>query len=225
MKNKVILFALAGLIFWSCEKTDVDTVDMTYDYYPLSSGSFTVFNVVEYSHNDFTNTVDTNTYLLKEMFDSTFIDGEGRTAYLLKRYKSPVLDSAEWILSDVWTVYKGNESVERTEENVVFVKLTFPLRRSKTWDGNARNDSSSQTYTVLDYDLKSTIGDKSFAKTCRINQFEKRNLIEDELAEEIYARDFGLVFKVNRKLQYNPADSSIVSGFNHIWTYKESGIE
>ena len=217
----LILFA-----FWSCQKTDEDTFDAGYNYFPIQTGYYTIFKVQEYTYDDFTSTIDTNIYLLKEKFDSSFTDGEGRNAYLLKRYTKADVDSiTDWKLVDVWTAYKGKDQAERFEENVTFIKLIFPLKRNKSWDGNAKNDSLSQIYKVLDYDLKEAYGGKTFMQTCRINQYENKNLIEDELSEEVYARDFGLVFKVMRKLSLNPADSSIVKGYDYTWTYKESGLE
>jgi hypothetical protein len=226
MKKLLIisLALVAGVI--SCQKPDEDVADMGYDYFPLESGQYIIYDVVETTYDDFLDTVYVNEYILKELVDSVMIDGEGRKVYQLKRFINSGSDSViVWTISDVWTAYRGQDRAERTEENVTYVKLVFPLRRSKTWDGNARNSLGEQKYKVLDYELKAQIGAAIFGRTARINHLSNKNLIEEQLSEEVYARGIGLVLKVQRDVKINPADSTINSGFEHRWTYLEHGKE
>jgi len=98
------------------------------------------------------------------------------------------------------------------------------LKLGKTWNGNARNDSISQDYTVLNYDFKMVIGGVSFGRTSRINQKDNVNLVEDQFAEDIYGRNIGLVQRVNRDITIDPSDSTL-GGFEFSWVYKEHGKE
>ena len=77
----------------------------------------------------------------------------------------------------------------------------------------------------MDYDLKTIVGGKSYMSTCRVNEKVNANLIEDQLEEEVYARDIGLVYRVKRDLVLNPSDSSITKGSDISWSLLESGVE
>ena len=224
MKNYSLYLLLLVFVI-SCSKTDEDVQDLGYNYLPLETGNFIIYTVTETTYDDFNDTVLTEVYLLKETIGSSFLDLEGRTSYKLNRYTKPDFDTVEvWKFKDFWTVYKGSSHAERTEENVTFVNLTFPLRLGKIWDGNARNDSVSQDYTVLNYDFRMKIGDATFNRTTRINQFENTNLIEEQLAEDIYAEHVGLVQRINRDITIDPSDSTL-GGFEFSWVYNEHGKE
>lgn len=225
--KKLLFISIAIIItVLSCQKADEDTLDMAYDYLPVESGNYIIYNVKETTYDDFKDTVYVVDYLMKEVMDSAVLDLEGRNVFQLKRFVNSGDDSLiVWSLSDVWTIYKGQDRVERTEENVTYVSLVFPLRRSKTWDGNARNTLGEQQYKVLDYDLKSQIGASIFGRTARINHLSNKNLIEDQLSEEVYARNVGMVQRIERDVKINPSDSTIISGFETSWTYLEHGKE
>ncbi len=221
MKNVLVILAVL-LSFMSCERTDEDIPDLGYDYYPLSDSSYVMYQVVEYIYDEFQGTRDSNGYQLLELVDTAYTDLSGRTIHNLVRF-TRASDTVDWKLKDVWTVYKGDDRLERMEENVTFVRLSFPLKRGKTWDGNSRNDSSEQIYTVLDYNLKNKVDGTTFKNTARINHFENINLIEDQFQEEIYARDVGLVQRIDRNLELDPADGSPKAGYDITWTYIEHG--
>lgn len=223
--KKFSLYLLLVALVISCSKTDEDVQDLGYDYFPLETGNYIIYTVTEVTYDDFNDTVITVDSLLKETVGKSFLDLEGRTVYKLNRYTKPNFDTVEvWNFKDVWTVYKGSAHAERTEGNDTFVNLTFPLKLGKVWDGNARNDSVSQDYTVLNYNFRMKIGGSTFNRTARINQWENINLIEEQLAEDIYARDVGLVQRVNRDVTIDPSDSTL-GGSEFSWVYKEHGKE
>lgn len=210
----------------ACNKSDEDVQDFGYNYYPVESGRYIDYRVEEFFFDDFNNTVDTTIYLLRELIDSPFTDLEGRNVYKLKRFTASIDDTiAIWTeTGQSWTIHKNDERLERTEENVRFVDLSFPLRRSKTWDGNSRNDSSVQEYKVLDYDLRIQYNATLvFGQTARINERNNVNLIEDQLIETTYARDIGPVNRVEKNLVLDPDSGEVVSGILTTWTYLEHG--
>ena len=214
-----------GLIFlvFSCSKSDTDVQEFGYDYYPVIKGKYVVYNVEELIYNDFDNSIDTNIFQLKELMDSATKDIEGRSIVQLKRF-TRVSDTLEWEFTESWFFYKGSERLEITEGNTVFVKMAFPLRRSKSWDGNARNTLDTENYTVLNLDLKIVMGTDVFDKTTRINHRSNVNLIEEQVKEEVYAADVGLIELRDIDLKYD-IDGEIFSGFSYSQTYLEHGIE
>ena len=135
--RKFLIICLS-LVAFSCSKEDSDVQELGYDYYPVIVGKYVTYNVEHYVYNDFDTTIDTSIYQLKEVIDSAYLDLEGRTVYQLKRL-SRVSDTLPWSLIQDWSFYKDKERLEINESNAVFVKMAFPLRRAKTWDGNSRN--------------------------------------------------------------------------------------
>lgn len=220
---KYYLYIILVFAAFSCKKSDTDVPDFGYDYYPVIQGKYVIYDVVELIYNDFAMSVDTNIYKLKEQIDSADTDLEGRTIFHLKRY-TRISDTLEWKLSENWTFYKGKDRLEINESNLTFVKMTFPLRRSGTWDGNALNSLDPETYTILDLDLLSKIGLKVFDRTLRINHRSKVNLIEKRVEEEVYAIGVGLVELIDTDLTYD-VDGNIKSGRKYEQTYIEHGIE
>lgn len=217
----VLIAAIAA-----CNKSDEDVQDFGYNYYPVEAGRYIDYRIDEYFYDDFNNTIDTTVYLLRELIDSPFTDLEGRNVYKLKRFTASIDDSIiSWTeTGQSWTIHKNDERLERTEENMPFVDLLFPLRRSKTWDGNARNASSAQEYKVLDYDLRIQYNATVvFGKTARINEKNNVNLIEDQLIETTYARDIGPVNRIEKDFVLDPDSSTVVSGRLKTWTYLEHG--
>lgn len=220
---KIYLYISLIMLAVSCSKSDTDVQDLGYDYYPVIKGKYVVYEVEELIYNDFDMTVDTSIFLLKELMDSTMVDLEGRDIVQLKRF-TRISDTLEWNLSEIWTFYKGEGRLEINEGNVVFVKMLYPLRRSATWDGNAKNSYSAENYTVLDLDLKLTMGTNEFDKTTRINHRSNVNLIEEQVKEEVYASDVGLIEIRDVDLEYD-VDGIILSGRSYSQTYLEHGIE
>jgi hypothetical protein len=207
----------------SCSKSDTDVQDFGYDYYPVVKGKYVVYNVVELVYNDFDMTVDTSIFQLKESIDSADVDLEGRNIFHLIRY-TRVSDTLDWKISENWTVYKGTDRLEINESNVTFVKMSFPLRRAKTWDGNALNSLDAQIYTILNLDLMVKKGKQVVDKTTRINHRSNVNLIEKQVKEEVYANGIGLIELIDTDLKYN-TDGSILSGRTYEQTYLEHGTE
>lgn len=226
MRRCCTAMVIIMLIVLSCGKEDVDVRNAGYDYYPLEFSNYITYNVTEIIYDDFSQTVDTGYYLLKERTDSAFIDLEGRNAHKILRYRSELSDTTgSWLLTDVWTTVKDDEIAERVEENVVFIRLDFPLRLSKSWNGNARNDSAPQNYLVRTYDLRQTIGGRTFEKTCNILQADEFDQVKEFYAEEVYARGTGLVYRRERKLKKVPGDVSRTAGYDITWVFAETGKE
>lgn len=227
MGRKVLIGILIAVMI-GCSKTDSDMPVIEYDYFPITSGHFVAYSVTEIEYNDFTQTVDTAIYELKEQIDSSFVDGEGRIQYKLKRY-TRMNDTLPWELKDVWSVFRDERHAERTEENQVFVKLSFPLDLGKTWDGNARNSLDREDYTVLNYNLKyqfttKVIGVPNAGEIVRVNQRNSVNLIEEIFSEEVYARNIGLVEKHDINLRKNQ-NGEIVEGYKKTFLIDTTGIE
>ena len=190
--KKLYLLPIIAFCFTACQKEpDLGAIDLGYDYFPTTSGTYIDYQVdsVNYGIN-----VDTTSFQLREVITEDFVDEEGQRAYQLGRFKRATAND-EWVQTDVWTIKRTNNTAERVEENERFIRLVFPLEEGKNWDGNSFNQRDPWNYSCASFDEPYSWQGVSFSQTAFIEQRTNLNLVDQELAYEIYARNIGLVFK------------------------------
>jgi len=220
--NIYIILALAIVFLFSCKKDKIDApVDVGYSYYPTKAGNWIVYQVDSIVYDDFTGTVDTFAYQLKEVIESDFIDNQGRNSQRIERYHR-ANDTLQWILKDVWYSNRTNTTAEKVEENVRYIKLIFPVKLSQEWNGNAYNYFDPQIYKYSDLYKSYDANSLHFDSTITVIQKEELNLILDDYAIEIFAKNVGLVYKKFRHLEMLP-DSTITKGLDLTYTIQSFG--
>lgn len=199
MRTFAGLFALI-IVLSACKKTDTDfeSINLGYDYFPTTTGHFIDYEVDSISHNI---TIDTTHFYLREVLVEDFIDQEGQVAWRLERYKKNSLDDT-FQLSDVWIQKRTTTSAERVEENERFVRLIFPVNGGDTWNGNAYNNRDPWYYEYTDVGEPFVQGLLTFPKTVTVNQRNNINLVDQEVAFEVYAEGVGLIYKKLSDLEY-----------------------
>ena len=155
----IILIAL--ITFFGCKSDKEDTVkpNLNYNYAGLQTGNYIIYNVDSIFYDDFTATSDTFHFQIKEHLNATFTDLQGDPAYRIERFKK-YPDSTHWELVDVWQSKITTTNYQKVEENDRFVKLIFPVRANKTWNGNnlALRGGQNQNCTI---ELASDEGDNN----------------------------------------------------------------
>ena len=213
MKNLSIL--LLGFIFWTSCNTDHTiedfTIDFGYDYYPVEVGKYIVYDVdsIVFDPLQLGTFVDTASYQLREEIVDTTIDNAGRTMFIIH---CSTRDSVgqPWTLKNVYTTVVEEAWVEKTEDNLRFVKMIFPPKVDSTFDGNRFFAEEGFIVTVRGETLEmfknwssiikeksssGTIGGLNFDDLLTVQHADDENLIERRFVEEKYARGVGLVSK------------------------------
>lgn len=195
MKKYFYIITFSAIIFSGCKKDEHITVDQGYDYFPLKAGHTIIYDVDSIVYDDFFTPVkiDTFKYQIKEIIESFFIDGQGREAWRLERYIQT--DTTSWEIRQVWTAALTATTAEKVEENLRYIKIAFPVKENKTWNGNSYNNLPSQEYRVEELNTPAQISTYSFEETLKVLQGDEENLIEKFYSEERYARNVGLVYK------------------------------
>ncbi|MDQ3047969.1 MAG: hypothetical protein M3R27_10505 [Bacteroidota bacterium] len=195
----------------SCKKDNGAPPDMGYNYFPDQPGNYVIYNVDSFYYDDFYDptTIDTFKFQLKEKIESVFMDNQGRPTLRLERYvryynESIPYNSLPWILRDVWSANKNMRVAEKVEENVRYVRLSFPVKETQTWDGNAQNTEGEMNYSYRFFDVSRTIGNILFDSVLQVDQQDINNLIEKRFYIEKYARNVGLVQKHVIDIQSQP---------------------
>lgn len=189
------LVAATLLLLVSCRKDASEPIDFGYSYFPTQVGTWITYDVTEIEHD--TAAVvrhDTANYQIMEVIESSFLDLEGRETQRIERYKRDSI-SGPWIIKDVWYSTLTAVRAEKVEENERFIKLIFPPKVGKAWNGNAFNTMNEWDYVYSATHDPVTLGSLSFDSTTTVLQRENHNLVEYEQAEEVYANGVGLVYK------------------------------
>ncbi|MEL7161251.1 MAG: hypothetical protein AAFN92_10885 [Bacteroidota bacterium] len=133
------------LLVASCTEETIAPRDLTadYAYFPLEIGqsnfyrmdSVVLFNTVQGA------VYDTTTAEVRETLVESFVDADGVTAYRGERWQRRDADSP-WRFVQTYVAYRTDQTAVRSEDNLTFTKLVFPLRENVNWDGNAAFDDN-----------------------------------------------------------------------------------
>jgi hypothetical protein len=114
--------------------------------------------------------------------------------------------SAAWQLSKVWYANKYKNTYERVEDDLRFVKMTFPPVVGSHWAGNHYLPTSDTTsdiykryhgwdYKYTDVNAPKVIGRLNFDSTLTITEVDKQNAIDNTHSLASYALHVGLVYR------------------------------
>lgn len=186
------LFLIA--IFSSCKKDEIFPAPaLGQDYFPVTIGSSIIYKVDSITWNDFYTPVrvDSFSFFIKFEIDSSFIDNQGRESFYWRKYYRT--DSTSWQLVKNYSLTKTETRVESFEENIRYIKLTFPVSNTATWNMNALNTLSSTSSYYDEYDMPYQNGSFSSDSTLVIINRNQESLIGKDYHKEIYAKHIGLV--------------------------------
>ncbi len=205
----------------SCKKTkefETLTTKPMYEYYPMKVGKFIQYKGDSIYYNDVTGVVvrDTVKFDLREEFEAVYagpdsIFGDYRI-YVKIRY----LGDSTWINQHTWYAQLDKNYLTKTEENLRFLKLNFPLKLGKTWNGNVYitepdiddpnqdNLDLNQFYDDWEYKIETinipeTINTLPFDSVMKVVEIEDSNKLEFKNVYSKYAANVGLV---ERKFEY-----------------------
>jgi len=206
LKYIFFTFLFIGVVLISCKKdAELNTIDQGYNYFPDDVGRYIIYEVDSIAYDDLSHVPDTTRYLLKEVIASTFIDNSGRPTLRIERFMkmyndSIPYDSMNWTGPRVWHANKTSSTAEKVEENIRFIKLIFPAKIKKNWDGNSYNTLGEKEYEVISIDEAEMINNVAFDSVITVKHFEQINFIEYIFEVEKYARNVGLIYKVRDSL-------------------------
>jgi hypothetical protein len=216
MKLKQLLFLLVMTYLAGCTVDPIDSAypDLTREYFPLKVGSFIAYQVDSVVFDDAPggNKKDTTSFQLKEEVASLNLTPSGDSVYYIHRYRRA--DATQpWNLTDVWTASTTGTEALRTEENLTFRKLSFPLKYGKRWEPTAYiNPETSiligtehiKAYEqweaeVLSFDKAGSAGNFTFTtgNVMTINQTNMDDGTMKRFVHETYVRNIGLVERMD----------------------------
>jgi hypothetical protein len=200
LKNGGCIFLLASILM-ACNNVE-PPLDMGYNYFPTDTGRYYIYNVDSIYIECANNINDTIHYQIKETYPNTFLDASNQQALTVVRYYR--MDSSQtWTIfpPDVWWLKKTENHLEKTEENLAFQKMVFPVSAGFTWNGNAYNVLGAQDYLYGAIDISFNNGYDLYDSTITVYQRKDTSLIDHYFITETYARNLGMVDKLEINIQ------------------------
>ncbi|TVQ14186.1 MAG: hypothetical protein EA361_08320 [Bacteroidetes bacterium] len=226
----LMFILMMGLLMTSCETSEGEPVYIGYEYFGQTEGKWLVYEVDSTVYDDFLGEVFHYQYQVKEV-NAGFLDTlTGNDKMRLERFFRNN-DQDPWQIKNVWTSQLTKDKALRTEENITYVKLSFPLwinpeiaGRGNQWDGNVYNVKPSQDYIIKYLHEPMQLGTLVFDSTLRVLQKDFKTLIGEELQYEIYSTHIGMIRKKYIDLSTD-IDGTIVRGVDYSYDLIDYGFE
>lgn len=239
--RKYLSFFVAGLLIWSCSDNADVVLKKDADFFPVSVGSFFIYDVEETKYTAITSQEDF-IYKLKVTVTDSFVNNSGGITYVLLRSRQDQGKTGFDYL-DTWSLRVEASQVVTIEDNVSFVRLAFPLAVGKQWNGNALNTIggedtcgdnptiSCDLYQVGSVGTPFDLNGEMLTETIEIVQNNNLDVIvKQDVRKEIYARNIGMVYKESTVLEFCTVgdcigQQQIENGFRLKQTLVEYGKE
>ncbi len=181
-----------------------------YDFFPLETGRFIAYDVQETRYS-LASVPVVSAYQVKERIGEAFTQTESIASYRLERFRR-TSETQPWQLDSVYTVRRETIRAVRTEHNVAYIKLVFPVIEGLRWNGNVFNANGSETYELRKLDQPLRVGNLAFDRTLTVTQQADSSLVSLQRRTECYARSIGLIYRENTQLFYCNAPNCLGKG-------------
>jgi hypothetical protein len=234
----VVFFALLAIAACKKDKNSNYTVNYMYNYYPIDSGHSITYNVdsVNFTYDGINYYRDTTAYQMQAIFGDTIHD-------LLDSVNFRIFYSTRANSSSAWGSQYGTyglrtlTNLQVIENDLRFIKLTFPPQLNGTWNGNLYigtdpNDPSDPynifagwNYYYENCDTTITIGPQTYNNCIIVSEVNNVNVISKTVRTEIYAPAVGMIYQewiaINNQNSNNIMlgwDTGATQGYSiHMW--------
>ena len=210
VKFIVIMIGLV-LLFHSCIEEKVNDLDESlfgYQYFPLEIGKYWIYQVDSTIIDDVGASTIKSSSFVKEEITESYINELGETEYRIERSKSETLNG-DYLITDAWKAELNENFASRTEENLRFIKMVFPISIDIDWNGNhfdelTRIDVAGEriwvykdwgNYQVDAKGVELTVNGEAYSNSVIITQADFESDIEKRFSKEYYAPEIGLIKK------------------------------
>lgn len=226
------LFLSGTLFFSSCKKESVNLSELENGkgFYPLEIGKYVVYDVDSLVYNDQLKATIPSQCQLRYNVSDTFRDDQGQLAYVINiLYRKTAADA--YVPHDILYASVHGSQLVITEQNLRFIKLTFPVENGNTWNGNAliplgdknniQYDNSHWNYVYSDFNHSYNTGLKLFQHTVTVNEIDDQLNNPDvdstmeaykNYAQEVYANNVGMIYRERIYWTFQPSSDGQTGG-------------
>lgn len=185
------------------------------DFYPLKEGIVRIYHVDSIVFNSFNQSIDTFRYQVRYRVGDTIGEREWLTYLMIRDIRSDSFH--QWAFDAEQEVSVDDQFILERVNNEAFVKLTFPVKEFKTWDGNLYNSMDPETYSYEYVDTEFNGKYISSTSALKVLLRERLNELEEIKAEEVYARDLGLLYRNVTDKRSDQIGQEIPDGYECIY--------
>lgn len=216
VKHIIFILSVATALI-SCKKNQNKEVEdyLDFSYTPAYEGYWRIYDVESLLIDAKIGVRDTVVYEMKEIYESSFLDKSGNTVYRIERYRRDIGDSI-WMFDEVIRDIKTDYTFDRIVDNQRIVNVVYPLIRNYTWDGLMYLDRDitpaymdNWLFLTSYFNRNGSINDINFDSTLYVEQINISDVHILRSANEIYAKDVGLIFKKIAYFDSQNANQSI----------------
>ena len=225
MKSIVVILSLC--LLFACDNLNSNLPppqDGGNFFYP-KIGQSVVYDV-EDTQYELTGKFTVKNYQLKEVNVSNFKDSDGKDALRIERYRREN-NTEKWVIESIFVAKKAVDKALKTENNVTYVKISFPIKEGLKWNGNAYNSLENDSYEMKKVNQSFQSNGQKFDNTFYIIQQNDSTLIDLKKRIEIYAEGVGMIYQEKTNVSYcNSGDclgkGKIDFGTKHILKFKNN---
>jgi hypothetical protein len=216
MQKITLLVISIFFLYTGCVKDKIESPieDGTKEYFPLKPGQFVIYSIDSIVIDDAPggNVKDTVSFQIREEITNFQISLSGDTLFYVERSRRNHVGDP-WQLTDLWTASRSTSEALRTEENLKFRKMIFPLYKGRRWLSTAyipasttilvgtENIQAFQDWTaeVLSIDKPDQVGSFNFVQgqVMQVSQTDTDDGSTKRFVLEKYARNIGLVQRID----------------------------
>lgn len=208
MRNAILIFV--GFILSTCtESLDPQAIFGT-NYQPEQIGHFVEY-VVRETRFRVNQAPEKLNYEIRDVIRNTYQSVGKELTVEVHRYNRRN-GRENWNLQNIYVFRKNTFNIIRVENAIPYVRMAFPLKNGKTWNGNSMNDLGLEMYRIEDLGKEITIGGKKLGETATIVQRNDSTLVDKNIRYEVYANGIGIVYSRNEKVLYCQSPNSACFG-------------
>ncbi|RYZ30917.1 MAG: hypothetical protein EOO10_01095 [Chitinophagaceae bacterium] len=232
MRAHFLFSLLFVFLFSSCDKeTEEFQGEPLADYLPLQTGDYITYRIDSTIFINFGANTEVRSYQEKHQVDAQLTDNLGRPSYRVFRFTRDTNGTMPWKPVGSYFITSTDKAVELVEDNLRFLKLSFPVKEGNSWKGNRylpydpyglsyefSNDDAmvDWEYQYTDVSVSKTLNGKTYANTITIEQIKDSSnmpIVSSgsygfvNYSTDTYAKGIGLIQQEIRMFEYQPPTS------------------
>lgn len=218
-----LAFLLACLL--GCQRESQPAPGPGYEYFPIRVGSFAEFEVKQTNYS-LAQTPVTTTHWRRETVVGRYTDAAGQDVYQVRREIRS--GSLPWQADSLFLVWRTLDRAFRLENGISEVKLVFPITKGVRWNRNELNIKTRELSEITETGQTKQLGNGSLDNVLTVILQNDSTLLSTQRSSEMYAKNFGLVRKEIRSVNYCPdpecvGQNSIAFGYTKTITLIKYG--
>lgn len=202
--QKILFSGVVILMVAACSTSDENPNRSTFSYFPLAKGNNWIYVVDEIIYDTLIQNKKLHYQEKHEIID-TYANQLGENVYVL-HLSTRNNDASAWAYSKTWSAKISylNEVIVQ-EENTAYLKILIPIANGLAWKGNKYNDIESiRTNGRIDNFVVGNFKKpfNNYSNTFKVEESNDDNFSYKDVRHSIYAENIGLVYRINRYIEY-----------------------